>query len=135
MESLEPVSQRQYIVHYASLGPYSKRKDVNQERQARIRAKKAKRQTLKRIINNDKQQCLLVPDDIKDETHRVHMTQCYEKFTLILTGESSGEQGNLRLSKRSSDGNSTWLSPEVCRFCKKGRIIQMEESGSSKNWI
>ena len=60
------------------------------------------------------------------------MTQCYKKFTIILTGESSGEQSNLRLAKRSSDDNSTWLYPEVCHFCKKGRIIWMEETGSSK---
>ena len=33
MESLEPVSRRQCIVYYASLGPYfNKRKDVNEER-------------------------------------------------------------------------------------------------------
>ena len=60
------------------------------------------------------------------------MTQCYKKFTIILEGESSGEQSNLQLSKRSSDGNSTWLYPEVCHFSKRGCIIQREESGSSK---
>ena len=60
------------------------------------------------------------------------MTQCYKKFTLILTGESLEEQSNLLLSERGSDGNLTWLYHEVCRFCKKGRIIQREESGSSK---
>ena len=51
------------------------------------------------------------------------MTQCYKKFTLILTGESLEEQSNLLLSERGSDGNLTWLYHEVCRFCKKGRII------------
>ena len=60
------------------------------------------------------------------------MTQCYKKFTLILAGKSSEEQSNSRLSKRSSDGNSTWLCAEVCRFCKKGPIIWREESESSK---
>ena len=60
---------------------------------------------------------MLVPDDIEDETHRVLMTRCYKKFTLILAGESSGEESNLRLWKRSSDGNSTWVYPEVCLFC------------------
>ena len=75
---------------------------------------------------------MLVPEDIQDETHWVHVTQCYKKFTIILEGESSGEQSNLQLSKRSSDGNSTWLYPEVCHFSKRGCIIQREESGSSK---
>ena len=75
---------------------------------------------------------MLVPDDIQDETHRVHMTPCYKKFTLILTGELSREQSNLRLSKRSSDGNSTWVYPEVCRFCVKVRVIYREESASWK---
>ena len=32
MESLEPVLRRQCILHYASLGPYSKRKDVIEEK-------------------------------------------------------------------------------------------------------
>ena len=32
MESLEPMSRRQCIVHYAFLEPYSKLKDVNEER-------------------------------------------------------------------------------------------------------
>ena len=62
----------------------------------------------------------------------VNMTQCYKKFTIILTGESLGKQSNLQLSDRGSDGNSTGIYPEVCRFCKKGRIIQREENGSSK---
>ena len=51
------------------------------------------------------------------------MTPCYKNFTLILAGESSGEQSNVRLSKRSLDGNSTWVYPEVCRFCKKVCVI------------
>ena len=50
------------------------------------------------------------------------MTPCYKKFTLALPGESSGHQNNLRLSNRSSDDSSTWVYPEVCRFCKKGRL-------------
>ena len=37
--------------------------------------------------------------------------------------ESSGEQSNLRLSKRNSGGNLAWVYLEVCRFCKKGSII------------
>ena len=110
----------QYIVHYAGLGPYSELKDVNQEKEARLRAVKAKRQTLKGR-NHHEEQCLLVPDNIQMQ-HAVHTTPCYEKFTLILAGESSGHQNNLRLSKRSSDGNSTWVYPEVCRFCKNGRV-------------
>ena len=32
MENLEPVSRRQCIVHYACLEPYTKLKDVNEER-------------------------------------------------------------------------------------------------------
>ena len=50
------------------------------------------------------------------------MTPCYKKFKLILAGESSGHQNSLRLSKRSLDGNSTWVYAEVCRFCKKGHM-------------
>ena len=68
------------------------------------------------------EQCLLVPDNIQNATHGVHMTPCYKKFTLILAGESSGHQNSLRLSKRSLDGNSTWVYAEVCRFCKKGHM-------------
>ena len=45
------------------------------------------------------------------------MTPCYEKFTLILASESSGEESNLQLSKRRSDGNSTSVYPEVCCSC------------------
>ena len=45
------------------------------------------------------------------------MTPCYKKFTLILASESSGEESNLQLSKRRSDGNSTLVYPEVCRSC------------------
>ena len=55
LKSLEPPSKKskkkQCIVHYAGLGPYSELKDVNEEKEARIRAGKAKQQTLKgRII-------------------------------------------------------------------------------------
>ena len=95
-----------YIVHYAGLGPYSELKDVNGENEARIRAAKAKRQTLKGR-NHHEEQCLLVPDNIQDASHAALMTPWYKKFTLILAGESSGHQNNLQLSKRSSDSNST----------------------------
>ena len=126
MKSLKPAlkksKKKQCIVYYASLGPYSELKDINEEKEARIRAAKAKRRTLKGR-NHHEEQCLLVPDNIQDATHAVHMmTPCYKKFTLILTAELSGHQNNLQLSKRSSDGNSTWVYPEVCRFCKKGRV-------------
>ena len=113
MKSLEPVSKRskkrQCIVHYAGLRPYSELKEKNKETEGNIRAAEAKRQTLKGR-NHHEEQCLLVPDDIQDGvhiTHGVHMAPCYRKFTLILAGESSGEQRNLRLSKRSSGGSST----------------------------
>ena len=116
MKSLEPASKKfkkkQCIVHYAGLGPYSELKDVNEEKEARIRAAKAKRQTLKGR-NHHEEQCLLVPDNIQDAIHVVHMTPCYKKLTLILAGESSGHQSNLQLSKRSSDGNSIWVYPGV----------------------
>ena len=68
------------------------------------------------------QQCLLVPNGIQEATHGIHMIPCYKRFILILAGESSGEQSNLRLAKRISDGNSTWVYLEVCRFRKKGRV-------------
>ena len=123
MKSLEPAKRKSKkkhcIVHYAGLGPYSELKDVNEEKEARIRAAKAKRQTLKGR-NHHEEQCLLVSDNIQDATHAVHITPCCKKFKLILAGESSGHQNNLRLSKRSSDDNSVWVYPEVSRFCKKG---------------
>ena len=103
------------------MGPYSELKDVNEEKEARISAAKAKRQTLKGR-NHHEEQGLLVPDNIQDATQGVHMTPYYKKFTLILAGESSGHQNNLRLSKRNLDGNSTWVYPEVCHFCRKGRM-------------
>lgn len=122
MKSLEPVSKRskkrQCIVHYAGLRPYSELKEKNKETEGNIRAAEAKRQTLKGR-NHHEEQCLLVPDDIQDGvhiTHGVHMAPCYRKFTLVLAGESSGEQRNLRLSKRSSGGSSTWLYPQVLPF-------------------
>ena len=123
MKSFESASkkskERQCIVQYAGFGQHFDLKHVNEEKEARIRAAKAKRQTLKGR-NYHEEQCLLVPDDIKDATHGVHMTPCYKKFELILTGESSGEQNNLLLSKRSSDGNPTWFYPEIC--CKQGHV-------------
>ena len=71
MKSLEPASKkckkRHCIVHYACLRPYSELKDVNEERGAGIRAEKAKRQAPKGR-NYHKWQCLLVPDDIQNET-------------------------------------------------------------------
>ena len=46
MKSLEPVSKKfkkkQCNVHYAGLEPYSELKDVNEEREARIRSAKTK---------------------------------------------------------------------------------------------
>ena len=67
MKSPEPASKKskkkQRIVHYAGLGPYSELKDVNEEKEARIRAAKAKRQTLKGR-NHHEEQCLLVSDDM-----------------------------------------------------------------------
>ena len=108
-------------MHYAVLGPYSELKDVNEEKKARIRAAIAKQQTLKGR-NHHEEQCLLVHDNIQDATHRVLMTPCYKNFTLIPAGESSGDQNNLRFSKRSLDGNSAWVYPEVCHFCKKGHM-------------
>ena len=94
---------------------------LSEEKDVRTRAAKAKRQTLKGR-NHHEEQCLLVPDNIQDVTQAVHMSPCYKKFTLILAGESSGHQNNLRFSKRSSDVNSTCVYPEVWRFCKKGRV-------------
>ena len=51
MNGLEPASKkskiRQCIVHYVCLGSYPELKDVYEKREARIRAEKAKRQTLK----------------------------------------------------------------------------------------
>ena len=86
MKSLEPVSKKskkkQCIVRYAGLGPYSELKDVNEEKEAGIRAAIAKRQTLKGR-NHHEEQCLLVPDKIQDATHRVLMTPCYKKFWLV----------------------------------------------------
>ena len=58
------------------------------------------------------------------------MTPCYKNFTLILAGQSSGEQSNLRLSKKGSDGHSTSVYQEVCRFCKKERISYYQASWS-----
>ena len=113
MKSLEWASKKskkkQCIVQYTGLWPYSVLKDVNA---------KAKWQTHKGR-NHHEEQCLLVPDTIQDAIHIVHVTRCYKKCTLILTGESSGHQNNLWFSKRSSDGNSTWVYPEVCCFCNK----------------
>ena len=69
MKSLELASKKfkkkQYIVHYAGLGPYSELKDVNEEKEER--AAKAKRQTLK-DRNHHEEQCLLAPDNIQDAT-------------------------------------------------------------------
>ena len=125
MKSLEPASKKfkkkQCIVHYSGLEPYSELKDVNEENEARISAAKAKRQTLQGR-NHHEEQCLLVPDNIQDATHGVHVTPCYKKFTLILVGESSGHQNKLLLSKRNLDGNSTWVYPDICHFFKKGRV-------------
>ena len=73
------------------LGPYFDLKDVTEEKEARIRAAKSKQQTLT-VRNHYEEQRLLVPDDIQDATHRVHMTPCYKKFTLILARESSDRQ-------------------------------------------
>ena len=75
--------------------PYSELRDVNEEKEARTRAAKAKRRTLKGR-NHNEEQCLLIPDNIQDATRAVHMSPCYKKFTLILAGESSGHQNNLR---------------------------------------
>ena len=51
MKSLEPTSKkskkRKFFVHYAGLGPYYGLKDVNEEKEARKGATKAKHQTLK----------------------------------------------------------------------------------------
>ena len=93
-KSLEPTSKKykkkQCIVHYAGLGQCSELKDVNEEKEARIRAAIAKRQTLKGR-NHHEEQCLLVSDNIQDATHGVLMTPCYKTFTLILAGESSAK--------------------------------------------
>ena len=58
------------------------------EKKAKIRAAKANRQTL-RGRNHHEEQCLLLPDNIQDGTHAVHMTPCYKNFTHILACESS----------------------------------------------
>ena len=54
MKSLEPTSKKskkkKFIVHYAGLGPYYELKDVNEEKEARKRATKAKQQTLKGLF-------------------------------------------------------------------------------------
>ena len=71
---------------------------------------------------------MLVPDDIQDETHRVHLIPCYKKFTLIL----AGEQSNMWLSKRSWDGNSTWVYPEVCHFVRKDVSCRGKKVGLEK---
>ena len=67
MKSLEPASKkskkRQCIVHYAGLEPYSELKDVNKEKEAKIKDAKAKPQTLKDKTYHE-EQCLLVPGDI-----------------------------------------------------------------------
>ena len=87
MKNLEPASKkskkRQCVVHYAGLEPYSELKDVNEAKEARLRAAKAKRQTLK-DRNYHEEQCLLVLGDIQDKTNRVHITLCYKNTYIIL---------------------------------------------------
>ena len=82
--------------------------------------------------NNYKEQCLLVPDDTQDATHGVHLTPCWKTLTFILAGESLGEQSNQQLSKRSSDGNSTWVHLEVCRFLRKDVSYRGKKVGLEK---
>ena len=87
MKSLEPASKKskkmQCVWHYAGLEPNSELKDVNEEREARIKAAKAKRQTLK-DRNYHEEQCLLVPGDIQDKTNGVHMTPSHKNTFIIL---------------------------------------------------
>ena len=106
--------ENQCLVDYAGLGPYSELEGENEEKQVIITAAKAKPQTFKGI--NYEEQFLLVADDIQVTTHAVHITPCYKKLTFIMAGESSGHQNNLQLPNRSSNGNSTWVYQEVCRF-------------------
>ena len=63
------------------------------------------------------------------------MTQCYKKFTLILTGESLEEQSNLLLSERGSDGNLTWLYHEVVVSVRKDVLYRGKKVGLQKSWI
>ena len=63
-------------MHYACLGPYSELKDVNEIREARIRAEKTKYKLLRAEIVRSSNACLCLM------THKMKQTE----FTLILAG-------------------------------------------------
>ena len=78
-------------------------------------------------------QCESIPETINDD-HGIHMTPCYEKFTLILSSRYDDKDSEeMRSSKRNSSSNiAAWVYPNTCGICKKGIIKYQGKKDASK---
>ena len=116
------------IVHYNAQTKYSTERFLSEQTIKRLLEAKAVRERLGgENYENHFVQCNSVSNEL-NETHQFH-PECYKKFTLILSGQSSTQEDppqELRRSTRrpSVEGESSvaWVYPPECNICKKLRV-------------
>ena len=114
------------IVHYEGKEYYSPVKEISTLNEAKIRSAKEERIRLGGE-NHHEEQCNMIPDII-NESHGIHSTPCYKKFTLILSHDkiksntvTSTERRN-SLRQPSSSTSTNWIYSKECNFCRKYKI-------------
>ena len=117
--------KRVCIIHYDGREKYSNMKDISENNIERIRYAKDLRE---RGENHHVEQCNMIPDAIDMNIHGIHITPCYNKFTLILSQKKEiSTEHERRVSKRlsldsSASSEIAWIYPKECNICKKFKI-------------
>ena len=119
--------KRVCVIHYDGREKYSNMKDISENNIERIRYAKDLRERVKGE-NHHVEQCNMIPDAIDMNIHGIHITPCYNKFTLILSQKKEiSTEHERRVSKRlsldsSASSEIAWIYPKECNICKKFKI-------------
>ena len=113
------------IIHYNGHEEYSSIKPISNLNELRIREAKALRETAGGETaggeNFHEAQCNTIPDIINN-THGIHLTPCYKKFTLFISKSNQDTNKKPRLSTRTINPSQLTVYPKECNICGKYRF-------------
>ena len=123
--------KRVCIIHYDGREKYSNMKDISENNIERIRYAKDLRERVKGE-NHHVEQCNMIPDAIDMNIHGIHITPCYNKFTLILSQKKEiSTEHERRVSKRLSL-DSSLLHLKLPGFIRRNVIFAKSSKFSTK---